>query len=174
MIQENDAKQCALKGAREAVLIHKFRMKFLNVLKKAVILVVVALLFVWVFGTNYSFVFKKRIVGEVFAVERIGLEGVAVVTGNTQQVNPQVFSFSLGIKDKKTGEIYMASSEDRQWAAVSKGNCVVAAYFPYPPWELSKGNTNKNARLLRNFENCDQMVVDESFWGKLKFFFLID
>ncbi len=149
-------------------------MKFLNFLKKVTVIVLVVFLFVWIFGANYAFVFKRRVVGEVVAVERVDINGVAVVTGNTQQINPQVFSFSVGIKDNRSGEIYMASSEDRQWAAVAKGNCVIAAYFPYPPWNLSKANTNHNARLLRNFVNCEQLVDDDSFWGKLKFFFLIN
>lgn len=147
-------------------------MKFLNFLKKAIVIALVLFLFVWIFGANYSFVFKKRIVGEVVAVERVDINGVAVVTGGNQPLNSQVFSFSVGIKDQKSGEIFMASSEDRQWAAVVKGNCVVAAYFPYPPWNLSKANTNHNARLLRNFVTCDQMNFDDSFWEKVKFFFL--
>ncbi|MCC2677715.1 MAG: hypothetical protein K0R29_291 [Pseudobdellovibrio sp.] len=174
MIQENDVKQHALKGARRALLIHKLSMKFLSLMKKVVIAAVVVFLFVWIFGTNYSFVFKRRVVGEVVAVERVDINGVAVVTGNTQQINPQVFSFSVGIKDKKSGEIFMASSEDRQWAAVTKGNCVIAAYFPYPPWNLSKANTNHNARLMRNFVNCEQLVDDDSIWEKLRFFFLMN
>jgi hypothetical protein len=149
-------------------------MKLLNFLKKALIVGLVLFLFIWVFGANYSFVFKKRVVGEVVAAERVDINGVAVVTGNSQQINPQVFSFSVGIKDQKSGEIYMASSEDRQWAAVAKGNCVVAAYFPYPPWQLSKANTNHNARLLRNFVNCSEMKVDDSIWEKIKFFFLME
>jgi hypothetical protein len=148
-------------------------MKFLNFLKKILIIGLVVFLFVWIFGTNYSFVFKRRIVGEVVAAERIDVNGI-VLTASNQAVNPQVFSFSVGIKDPKSGEIFMASSEDRQWAAVKKGNCVVAAYFPYPPWNLSKSDTNHNARLLRNFVNCNEMKVDDGVWEKIKFFFLLD
>jgi hypothetical protein len=149
-------------------------MKFLNYLKRILIIGLVLFLFVWIFGANYSFVFKKRVVGEVVAVERVDANGVAVLTGNNQKINPQVFSFSVGIKDQKSGEIFMASSEDRQWAAVAKGNCVVAAYFPYPPWNLSKANTNHNARLLRNFVNCAEMRVDDNLWENIKFFFLME
>ena len=148
-------------------------MKFVNFLKKALIIGLILFLFVWVFGTNYSFVFKKRVVGEVTAVERVDVNGV-IVSSQNQPLNSQVFSFPVGIKDQRSGEIFMASSEDRQWAAVEKGNCVVAAYFPYPPWDLSKANTNHNARLLRNFVNCGQMKIGDGFWEKVKFFFLIN
>ncbi|MEQ1723005.1 MAG: hypothetical protein ABL930_07490 [Pseudobdellovibrio sp.] len=145
-------------------------MKILNFLKKWISILIVLFSVVWVFVVNYSFVFKKRIVGEVVAAEKVVVP-MAVVTSAAEAINPQVFSFSVGIKDRKTGEIYMASSEDRQWAAVSKGNCVIAAYFPYPPWQLSKGNTSHNARLLRNFTGCEQLPED-SWVESIKFFFL--
>jgi hypothetical protein len=145
-------------------------MKILNFLKKWISILLILSTVLWVFVFNYSFVFKKRIVGEVVAAEKV-VAPMAVVTNAIGAMNPQVFSFSIGIKDRKTGEIYMASSEDRQWAAVSKGNCVIAAYFPYPPWQLNKGNTYHNARLLRNFTGCDQLPED-SWTQEIKFFFL--
>lgn len=126
---------------------------------------------IYIFGFNWSFIFKKRVIGEIVAVERVN-DALIVAAGN-QPINSQVFSFSVGIKDLKSGEIHMSSSEDRQWAAVQTGNCVVAAYFPYPPWTLSKANTNHNARLLRNFVSCDQMPDQTSFWSSFLFFFLI-
>ena len=147
-------------------------MKFLSLLKKYTIIVLVIVLFVWIFAFNWSFVFKKRVVGEVVAVEKVNSSAIAVVTNSNEPLNSQVFSFSVGIKDQKSGEIHMASSEDRQWAAVQKGNCVVAAYFPYPPWELTKANTSHNARLLRNFVNCEQMPKEDGIWESIKFFFL--
>lgn len=96
----------------------------------------------------------------------------AVITNN-QPFNPQVFSFSVAIKDLRTNEIHMASSEDRKWGAVQQGNCVVAAFFPYPPWNLSKGMTDKNARLLQNFTSCQDLPQDDGFVSWLKFFFLL-
>jgi hypothetical protein len=145
-------------------------MKILNFLKKWISILIVLFAIVWVFIINYSFVFKKRIVGEVVAAEKVAVS-MAVVASSSEAINPKVFSFSIAIKDRKTGEIYMSSSEDRQWAAVGKGNCVIAAYFPYPPWQLSKGNTSHNARLLRNFTSCEQLPED-SWTESLKFFFL--
>ena len=146
---------------------------FLKAVKKWLSIFVVLGLLIWVFVFNWSFVFKRKIIGEVVAAEKV-MTPLAVVTNTQGNINPQVFSFSVAVKDRKTGEIYMASSEDRQWAAVAKGNCVIAAYFPYPPWHFSKGNTSHNARLLRNFTSCDELPAEESLWEQLKFFFLFD
>ncbi|MFZ3229166.1 MAG: hypothetical protein WA160_03090 [Pseudobdellovibrio sp.] len=147
-------------------------MKYVLILKKWALITLVGLTFFWIFFANWSFVFKQKIVGEVVAAERVS-GALTVITDSNSKINPQVFSFSVAIKDQRTGEIHMASSEDRQWAAVSKGNCVIAAFFPYPPWRiLDKGMTNKNARLLRNFTGCDQVPKEDGFFDKLKFFFL--
>ncbi len=146
-------------------------MQFINVLKKWSVRVLVVALLLWIFVFNWSFVFKKKVVGEVVAAEKVD-SSVAVVTSGELPLNPQVFSFSVAIKDRFSGEIFMASSEDRQWAAVSKGNCVIAVYFPYPPWNVGKGNTSHNARLLRNFTDCNQIPKVDSFWDSFKFFFL--
>lgn len=139
--------------------------------KKIFFTIIAAAIVIYIFGFNWPFVFKKRIIGEIVAVERVN--DALIVAGSNQPINSQVFSFSVGIKDMKTGEIHMSSSEDRQWAAVQKGNCVVAAYFPYPPWMLSKANTNHNARLLRNYESCEQMPSQDGILGKILFFFLL-
>lgn len=145
-------------------------MKYLLFIKKWFVRIVVLLVLAWVFIGNWSYVFKKRVVGEIVAAEKVVVP-MAVVTNSQTPVNPQIFSFSVGIKDRHTGEIYMASSEDRQWAAVGVGNCVIAAYFPYPPWQLNKGNTFQNARLLRNFTSCEQLP-ELGLWDSIKFFFL--
>lgn len=143
----------------------------MNKFKKIFFTLLSVSVFVYIFGFNWSFVFKKRIIGEIVAVEKVS--DALILAGANQPINSQVFSFSVGIKDLSSGEIYMSSSEDRQWAAVQKGNCVVAAYFPYPPWMLSKANTNHNARLLRNFVSCEQMPDQKSFLNSVLFFFLI-
>ncbi len=126
----------------------------------------------WVFIWNYSFVFKSKVVGEIQAIESLHVQPLLVAGQNS--INPQVFSISIAIKDLKSNEIHMASSEDRQWAAAQKGNCVVAAFFPYPPWNLNKGSTNHNARLLKNYLSCaDVPKNDEGLWSSLQFFFLL-
>lgn len=151
---------------------YKIRMwlKILSTAKKAVISFIVLFFLFWVFIWNFSFVFKQKVVGEVQKIEHVSPQ--AVITNN-QPFNPQVFSFSVAIKNLRTNEIHMASSEDRKWGAVQAGNCVVAAFFPYPPWQLSKGMTDKNARLLQNFTNCADVPQDDGFVSWLKFFFLL-
>ena len=144
----------------------------LATIKKWLLFLVPISLVLFIVLGNWSFVFKHKIVGEVVAAERVN-GAIAVLTATQAPLNSQVFSFSVAIKDRKSGEIHMASSEDRQWAAVTKGNCVIAAYFPYPPWRmLEKGMTNHNARLLRNFTSCDQVPEEGGFFEALKFFFL--
>lgn len=146
---------------------------FLLFIKRWFIRLAVLFFILWFFIWNWEFIFKKKVVGEVVAVERV-TGTMAILTDSKAPLNPQVFSFSVAIKERKTNEILMASSEDRQWAAVEKGNCVIAAYFPYAPWKfMTKGSTEHNARLLRNFTSCDQLPEENSFWDKLKFFFMI-
>lgn len=144
--------------------------KILSATKKAILSFVVIFLIFWIFIWNFSFVFKTRVVGEIQKVEHIGVQ--AVITNN-QPINPQVFSFAVSIKDIRTNEIHVASSEDRKWGAVQQGNCVVAAFFPYEPWKLSKGMSDRNARLLQTFTSCADLPPTDGFLNWLRFFFLI-
>lgn len=153
------------------IIRHIYFMKlFKFILKSAVVSLFIGLV-IYMFVFNWSFIFKKRIVGELATVERVS-DGV-IIAGATNETFPsKAFSFSVAIKDLKTGEIHMASSEDRKWAAAQKGNCVIAAFYPYPPWALSKGTTDFNARLIQNFQTCDTVEKEPSFWTRIKFFFL--
>ena len=114
---------------------------FLSLFKKFSIISLLIIVVIWIFIFNWEFVFKTKVLGEVVAAERV-IGPMAIISDSQGKINPQAFSFSIGIKDPHTGEIHMASSEDRKWAAVTKGNCVVAAFFPYPPWKLDKGMTD--------------------------------
>ena len=145
-------------------------LKILSAAKTAVISFVIFFLLFWIFIWNFSFVFKSKVVGEVQKVEHIGVQ--AVITNN-QPINPQVFSFAVSVKDLRSNEIHVASSEDRKWGAVQPGNCVVAAFFPYEPWKLSKGMSDRNARLLQTFSSCTDLPPTDGFLNWLKFFFLI-
>ena len=119
-------------------------------------LLAIALLILTVFVLIrfYSFIFAKKITGEVIAIDRV-TQATTIVTPSTNQINAinpaQLYSFAVAIKNKQ-GEIFTSSSEDRQWAIVQKGNCVEAKFFPYPFWELDKGNTYFGARLERLFD----------------------
>ena len=121
--------------------------KFLKFILVFVVLVGV----VWALIANYSIIFSKTVIGEVVAVERVELP-VALLARAGGEINEKVFSFAMGIKDAKTGEISNATSEDRQWAIVQKGQCAEAVFLPYPPWQLSKKGTYFGARLIRLYE----------------------
>lgn len=104
------------------------------------------------FGVKYySYLFAKVIVGEVFRVERVSPADSIIASKNTPA--SQLFSFSVAMRDSK-GEIHVATTEDRQWAVVSPGQCAEARFFRYPPWQLDKAGTFFGARLERLFE-CD-------------------
>ncbi len=98
------------------------------------------------FVEYYSFIFARRVVGEVVDVQKIELTA-AIVTRPQGDV-PFMHSFAIAVKES-TGEIVTASSEDRQWAVVKAGQCIEARYFPYPPWNLQKSGTYFGARLLK-------------------------
>jgi hypothetical protein len=106
------------------------------------------------FGSHYAFKlggFSKTVAGEITGVERVEIP-VALVARGDGDITSKVFSFAIGIKDLKTGEIYTASSEDRQWAVAEKGQCTEAVFLPYPPWQFTKKDTYFGARLVRLFE----------------------
>ncbi len=85
-------------------------MQFMIILKKWLIRISILAVLVWVFGFNYSFVFKRKVIGQIVAAEKIAAPIAIVGSSPQNQLNPQIFSFSVGIKDRRTGEIYMASS----------------------------------------------------------------
>jgi hypothetical protein len=102
------------------------------------------------FGIKYySFIFAKTVVGEVLRVERVNT-AEAILTARSVPA-AQLFSFSVAIRDSR-GEIHTASTEDRQWAVVSSGQCAEARFFPYPPWQMEKAGTYYGARLERLFD----------------------
>ena len=129
-------------------------MKILSVLKKAFmsfLVVVIVLGLGYSVLANYSWLFRKKVIGVVDNVERVKID-VALIqqasgAAKTEGINPDLFSFAVAIKDK-TGEIFTASANDRQWAVVKPGQCVEADFYPYPPWEFEKSGTYFNARLL--------------------------
>ncbi len=121
--------------------------KFIKILMVFVVLGVIA----WGLVEYYSVIFSKSINGQITAVERVELP-VALISRANSDINEKVFSFAIGIKDLKTGEIFTASSEDRQWAVVQKGQCADVVFLPYPPWKFTKKDTYFGARLIRLYE----------------------
>ncbi|MGE3974248.1 MAG: hypothetical protein AB7F59_06960 [Bdellovibrionales bacterium] len=114
---------------------------------KVLIGVLVILALGYGFVAFYPYIFAKTVVGKVEKIERIDLN-VALMQNNAQdRMNSQLFSFAVAIQSSD-GTIHTASTEDRQWAAVSPGVCVTAKFFPYPPWNLEKSGTFYGARVL--------------------------
>ncbi len=110
---------------------------------------VVGLVF-YVLISQYSFIFSKKVTGVVLKVERVNLN-ISIMQSTENKINPQLYSYSVAIQDEH-GEIFTASSEDRQWAVVDPDRCVEARFYPYPPWNLAKGGTFFNARLDRIYD----------------------
>ena len=100
-------------------------MRFVRNFTRTVVVILVVAVIGYGFVQYYSFIFAKEVEGEVVGVERIS-EKVGVLGMATDS---QLFSFAVAVKDGK-GEIFSASSEDRQWAVVAKGQCVRAKFYP--------------------------------------------
>ncbi|MBI2711999.1 MAG: hypothetical protein HYX41_03905 [Bdellovibrio sp.] len=98
----------------------------------------------------YSYVFSRKVSGEVIGIDRV-IQPSTIIGVTSQVPASQIFSFALAIKEAG-GEIVTASSEDRQWAVVEKGQCAEARFFPYPFWELEKSGTYFGARLLKIYD----------------------
>ena len=102
----------------------------------------------------YPYIFSRKVVGVIENIERIQINVSLMQTNQVDQINPQLFSFAVAIKEKN-GEIVTASAEDRQWAVAKQGQCAEAIYYPYPPWKLDKANTYYGARLEK-LSDCSQ------------------
>jgi hypothetical protein len=99
----------------------------------------------------YPYIFSVKIDGEIYGVERVEIP-LAVITVEGSRPSSQVFSYAVAVKDSKTGEIFTASSEDRRWAVVQKGQCAEVKFLPYPPWSLTRFGAYFGARLIRLYD----------------------
>lgn len=98
----------------------------------------------------YSYIFAQTITGEIIGVERV-TQPSAVISAGGAIPAAQIFSFAVAVKTSG-GEIFTASTEDRQWAVAQKGQCAEVKFFPYAPWDLDKAGTFHGARLLKLME----------------------
>lgn len=135
-------------------------MSKLSLILKVLIFVAVLIITTFAVISFYPYIFAKTIEGEITAVERVTTPLALMTTTPGQLPSSQIFSFAVAVRDAKTGEIFTASSEDRQWAAVQKGFCAKTKFFPYPPWQLDKAGTYYNARLLRLYD-CKNKPAEE-------------
>jgi hypothetical protein len=97
--------------------------------------------------TNWSWVFAKRVHGEIINVERV--TNPTAILGKA--TDSQIHSYAMLIQNEADGLLYTASSEDRQWQVAEKGYCVDATLYVYPPWNLEKSGTYFNARINQLF-----------------------
>jgi hypothetical protein len=116
------------------------RMRFF----KIALLVVAFILVGFILINYYSYIFAKTVKGEIVEVERV-TDPTTIV--GSQMTPGQLYSFAVAIR-ADDGEIFTASSEDRQWAVAKKGFCAVAKFYPYPFWQLDSAGTYHNARLI--------------------------
>ena len=129
---------------------------------QSVIVVCVLICVVAIVINFYGYIFSRNVEGIVENIEKVQLNvALMQTTGGTGEISPQMYSYSVGIKEK-SGEIVTASAEDRQWGVPVKGQCLLANYYPYPPWELNKAGTYHNARLLKLWE-CGSEAAKETY-----------
>ena len=103
----------------------------------------------------WPYIFSKNVEGQVIKVEKL-MDPIALISRDGDPSN-KVFSFAVALKNETTGEIFTASTEDRQWAAVQgEGLCAQAKFFPYPPWKFDKAGTYYGARLLKLWTCSDK------------------
>ena len=123
----------------------------------AIILVIILMGSSVAFVRFYSYIFAREVKGVIVNVEKPTAPMAIVGSENANQklAERQLFSYAVAIQ-VDDGEIVTASTEDRQWAVAEKGKCVVAKFYPYPPWEFDKSGTFFGARLLR-MQECAQV-----------------
>lgn len=112
--------------------------------------VVIAVFATFFVVTNYSWVFSKNVKGKILGVKRV-TDPTAIL--GSKVTAEQLHSYSVLIQ-AEDGELFTASSEDRQWEVATAGYCVEAKLYRYPPWDLKNSGTFFNARLLK-LKVCD-------------------
>lgn len=124
--------------------------KFFYTLISTLIIISFGMMFV----KYYRYIFAKDIKGVVINIEKT-TPPMAIIgdsdRANQQLTGRQFYSYAVAIQ-VTDGEIMTASTEDHQWAVVEKGTCVVAKFYPYPPWDFDKSGTYYDARLLRMYD----------------------
>jgi len=111
---------------------------------KLLIGILIVAVAVWFVVDNYSWVFSKRVKGEIINVERV-TEQTAILGNRATEAQMHTYSILIQGDD---GRMYTSSSEDSQWQVAKKGYCVEALLYRYPPWRLSLAGNFFNARLV--------------------------
>jgi hypothetical protein len=119
-------------------------MKQMKTAVKLLILILIAAGALWFVIDNWSWVFSKRVKGEIINVERV-TEQTAIL--GSRVTDAQMHTYSILIQGED-GRMYTSASEDSQWQVAKKGFCVEALLYRYPPWRLSLAGNFFNARLV--------------------------
>lgn len=102
----------------------------------------------------YSYIFAREVKGVILNIEKPTAPTTIVGTNGTigiDSMRSELFNYAVAIQ-MDDGEILTASSSDRQWVVAEKGKCVVAKFYPYPPWDFDRSGTYFKARLMRMFD----------------------
>lgn len=131
-------------------------MKSLKSWLKYTFIFVSLFLLVTIYLIYYPYIHQRHVFGPVKGVKQI-FEATAIVSTTGTDPSSKIYSFAVGVQDKETSEIVTGSTEDRQWGVVKEGQCVEAAFSPYPPWNLQKAGTYYNVRLKKLFDSCSDL-----------------
>ena len=120
---------------------------------KFLLIVIVVCLLGYFFVAYYSFIFSRKVVGKIEKVEKVQLNVALMTSAGTaaQKLNNEMYSFAVAIR-QADGEIVTSSATDRQWAVAQPGQCAVAIYYPFPPWQLYKTSTYYGATLEKLYD----------------------
>jgi hypothetical protein len=120
---------------------------------KFLLIVIVVCLLGYFFIAYYSFIFSRKVVGKIEKVEKVQLNVALMTSSGTaaQKLNNEMYSFAVAIR-QADGEIVTSSATDRQWAVAQPGQCAVAIYYPFPPWQLYKTSTYYGAKLEKLYD----------------------
>jgi hypothetical protein len=93
----------------------------------------------------YSWVFSKRVKGEIVGVERV-TESTAILSSRVTEAQMHLYSILIRGSD---GQLYTTSSEDSRWQVAKVGFCVEALLYRYPPWNVERANAFFNAQIIQ-------------------------
>ncbi|MCB9815844.1 prepilin-type N-terminal cleavage/methylation domain-containing protein [Candidatus Nomurabacteria bacterium] len=106
----------------------------------------------------YGWAFSEEKSGQLQSVESAIPEGgLIAATGSAV--------FSAAVSMKLEDQSYLTfSTDDRQWAVYrgdkARGKCATVKVYPYAPWNISKGGTFHNGRLLKVWD-CPAVMMNE-------------
>lgn len=127
-------------------------MKSLKSLIVVLIGAFVILLASGLFIQHYSWLFAKRIRGQVIEIESSAVPSTQTTNGSSETAPTTVFTVLIEASD---GKMYTSTTTDEQWKVVRKGYCAQVLLYRYPPWDLERAGTFFNARL-RQLYRCDE------------------